>query len=1137
MSETKRVALNTLEPQKVSEKVIKKESKTVRITVILPESNEDYYPEYNYKDLLATAKKKVKQTKPPNTNGLENGLDPFGDNDDDVKRIAQQMEEKYVSYRSSETAGSGMIGGAAGAKRKRKGRKDDYADIGMGYDESDSFIDNTDGYDEIIPLNVTTLHGGFYVNSGALVFKTDDEGSPQASSSSASSSDSSSSEGEGDDDEKNKSKKRILETSDSDSDNANKKKKPKLLLPPNTMQQAIKKKLFSKNKIRVGSDPKDHHLKKTVNDLLKAKREDLNMSIPPDLKEEEDVAEKDSSKENKKPMNISSVTDAIESVVKQVVGENSLSQSTDNATIVHSLTKNSDSPELPANASDSKAEPRKVVKEDETKLPDNLPTEILDILSQLEKAAINYKGEGKKAFFTTEVNSLLLSLEKKSKNTLSKSSRARVYEHLAKFVNCAKDTLIRRAKQLELEEFERRIVSMKSKLKDIIDCTMPDLLEKYKQESEKILKKKFSSENPGSEELKPPKLPRPKFEWSDEAKKLVKDILSVKKRCLILEGKHKDNLEDQIVVFLKTAVLPLWPEGWMYMNTLTKVHNSMRDNSKSSNSSLSGESPANLSITPIINGKNASERHNEISESVTVTKINQEKPKEHVSDDNVPVTNVVVEKKQLKPSDLSINLKKNDSISKPSDKPLVTKIPETEAQLEILPVDKPSDLSKHIQKPEIDILQTKKFEIIKAPQGYANVATDKEIHHAINLEKPQIVQNNVKHNEKYTFKYLPYKDDSKIVDIIPNKSHTEISPDKHSSPDKSKAAKKIEVLKSYQSKPPSDKDTAQAPEKHQNTKQNDKYTAFYMPYKEETKSLDKHSSSEKSKHYNSHYSDKDSKYSHSSHSSKEKHSKHGSHSSHSRSEHKYSRTYSDKDKHYSYKHSSHSDRKHEEKDKPSTRPDNPKAPEKSIDLPGKPVDSSKFQIFKPYSDTPKNSYDLPKPLGAYSRDFGSFPKLDAEDCGVIVKNFQQGGDKNAKDDKNIVISQPAHCQGINLGDKMVMDVFPVVNNHLYASNSLVPKSDGDGQKDILMVMENLKALQKLSSSPVKNTDTSSSSPVSVIAYNKNFTMTKTSASSHSIKNDFSGGFQDEFQKQFISSLQHGDASSSNTNKSGYNNGS
>ena len=48
---------------------------------------------------------------------------------------------------------------------------DDYADLGYGYDSNDSFIDNGDVHDEIVPENVTTAYGGFYVNSGPLEFK------------------------------------------------------------------------------------------------------------------------------------------------------------------------------------------------------------------------------------------------------------------------------------------------------------------------------------------------------------------------------------------------------------------------------------------------------------------------------------------------------------------------------------------------------------------------------------------------------------------------------------------------------------------------------------------------------------------------------------------------------------------------------------------------------------------------------------------------------------------------------------------------------------------------------------------------------------------------------------------------------
>lgn len=76
-------------------------------------------------------------------------------------------------------------------------------------------------------------------------------------------------------------------------------------------------------------------------------------------------------------------------------------------------------------------------------------------------------------------------------------------------------------------------------------------------------------------------------------------------------------------------------------------------------------------------------------------------------------------------------------------------------------------------------------------------------------------------------------------------------------------------------------------------------------------------------------------------------------------------------------------------------------------------------------------------------------------------------------------------------------------------------------------MENLKALQKLSCSPVKNDSTSS--PVSVIAFNKNFSSSKSSGLNQGVQKtgdansntttDFSGTFQDDFQKQFINSIQ------------------
>ncbi|TRY72197.1 hypothetical protein TCAL_11287 [Tigriopus californicus] len=123
---------------------------------------EDKY-EFNWLDLIAEENERKESKVDDGHMGGNNfggaALDPYASDDDEqLRALARKFENKY---------------GAEDVKKKKKARKlDDYADLGYGYDSNDPFIDNSEVHDEIVPANLTTAHGGFYVNIGALEFKT-----------------------------------------------------------------------------------------------------------------------------------------------------------------------------------------------------------------------------------------------------------------------------------------------------------------------------------------------------------------------------------------------------------------------------------------------------------------------------------------------------------------------------------------------------------------------------------------------------------------------------------------------------------------------------------------------------------------------------------------------------------------------------------------------------------------------------------------------------------------------------------------------------------------------------------------------------------------------------------------------------
>ncbi|XP_058056175.1 ubinuclein-2 [Anopheles bellator] len=136
-----------------------KKQSTVRLELNLFEPTADSFPQFNFSNLIRGEQKRMKKLQKKH-NDEANGFLSDPELDNDVARVARELELKYGS-------------GTAYASKGKHARpsKLDYCDRGAGYDEEDSFIDNSEAYDELIPQEIETVGGGFYINSGQLEFK------------------------------------------------------------------------------------------------------------------------------------------------------------------------------------------------------------------------------------------------------------------------------------------------------------------------------------------------------------------------------------------------------------------------------------------------------------------------------------------------------------------------------------------------------------------------------------------------------------------------------------------------------------------------------------------------------------------------------------------------------------------------------------------------------------------------------------------------------------------------------------------------------------------------------------------------------------------------------------------------------
>ncbi|XP_058536566.1 ubinuclein-1 isoform X2 [Ochotona princeps] len=528
----------------------------VRITLTLFEPDHKRCPEFFYPELVKNIRGKVKGLQPGDKK--KDLLDPFNDEEKErhkVEALARKFEEKY------------------GGKKRRKDRIQDLIDMGYGYDESDSFIDNSEAYDELVPASLTTKYGGFYINSGTLQFR-------QAS--------------ESEDDfikekKKKSPKKRKLKEG---GEKIKKKKKDDSY----DKEKKSKKSKFSKAGFTALNASKEKKKKKysgalSVKEMLKKFQKEKEAQKK---REEEHRPAAASSAEAQGSRELEGASDPLLSLFGST-SDNDLLQA---ATAMDSLTDLdleqllSESPEgSPFRDMDDGSDSLGVGLDQEfrqpSSLPEGLPAPLEKRVKELAQAARAAEGESRQKFFTQDINGILLDIEVQARE-LSSQVRSGVYAYLASFLPCSKDALVKRARKLHLYEQGGRLKEPLQKLKEAISRAMPEQMAKYQdecqahtqakvakmleEEKDKEQRERICSDEDDDEEKGGRRImgPRKKFQWNDEIRELLCQVVKMKLESHELDRTKAQAWEDCVKAFLDAEVKPLWPKGWMQARTLFK---------------------------------------------------------------------------------------------------------------------------------------------------------------------------------------------------------------------------------------------------------------------------------------------------------------------------------------------------------------------------------------------------------------------------------------------------------------------------------------------------------------------------------------------------------------------------------------
>ncbi|XP_055325031.1 yemanuclein isoform X2 [Sitodiplosis mosellana] len=534
MSEPKRVTFETISSgssKNLAADASAKNEKTMRIELKLFEPNANKYPLFNFKTLCQAEKLKEKQKVP-----LPNGFaDPLEEVDHDAEKLAQEFERKY----------------------------------GNGYDENNGFIDDSEAFDEVIPDEMDTDRGGFYINSGPLQFKKlnfSNKASKRALPLSS-------------DDESDSSENSVM------LENGNATKKPKIVEKDQIVSTNKEKNndLAKKDKppisVNAGETIKDQsagNKETTVMNMLRQKRDasiregKISSHSNKGSKSTSSATSDDSSSSESDSSESSSDADpsrhSDEDDFESVKNNGAENKAIDNAPVPVSVPAPAPSVisnkiQINGTSTTSSTSTNNIPQEPDITFFEHLSTNERDSIRRL----IDYSKNLKENFIQPETLDLLYEIIKAHQS--DSKIHNQIFTYLEHLTPCTKQQMMNEVKDYAIKKSEMDVRTQERILQKEINQIMPAVKERFDQEMKRVEEQRAAHQ--GSEKPEHTfRNPRRKFHWNDSLKLSVNKLIT-KWQSLYAQKQIRDQtLEQYTTSYITDKLVPMWPDGWMKLNDI-----------------------------------------------------------------------------------------------------------------------------------------------------------------------------------------------------------------------------------------------------------------------------------------------------------------------------------------------------------------------------------------------------------------------------------------------------------------------------------------------------------------------------------------------------------------------------------------